>query len=62
MQKKLIVAIVVAIVAVAVIVAGWQLTQLPSPEARPIKIGLVACYEKAEGQDMDRAAKLAEGD
>jgi branched-chain amino acid transport system substrate-binding protein len=59
MQKKLIVAIVVAIVAVAVIVAGWQLTQLPSPEARPIKIGLVACYEKAEGQDMDRAAKLA---
>lgn len=59
MQKKLIVAIVVVIVAVAVIVAGWQLTQLPSPEARPIKIGLVACYEKAEGQDMDRAAKLA---
>jgi branched-chain amino acid transport system substrate-binding protein len=59
MQKKLIVAIVVAIVAVAVIVAGWQLTQLPSPEARLVKIGLVACYEKAEGQDMDRAAKLA---
>ena len=59
MQKKLIVAIVVAIVAVAAIVAGWQLTQLPSAEARPIKIGLVACYEKAEGQDMDRAAKLA---
>ncbi len=59
MQKKLIVAIIVAIVAVAVIVASWQLTQLPSPEARPIKIGLVACYEKAEGQDMDRAAKLA---
>jgi branched-chain amino acid transport system substrate-binding protein len=59
MQKKLIVAIVVVIVAVAAIVAGWQLTQLPSAEARPIKIGLVACYEKAEGQDMDRAAKLA---
>jgi branched-chain amino acid transport system substrate-binding protein len=59
MQKKLIVAIVVAIVAVAVIVAGWQLTQLPSPEARKIKIGLVAGYQLAEGQDMDRAAKLA---
>jgi branched-chain amino acid transport system substrate-binding protein len=59
MQKKLIVAIVVVIVAVAAIVAGWQLTQLPSAEARPIKIGLVACYDKAEGQDMDRAANLA---
>jgi branched-chain amino acid transport system substrate-binding protein len=59
MQKKLIVALVAAIVVIAAVVAGWQLTQLPSPEARPIKIGLVACYEKAEGQDMDRAAKLA---
>jgi branched-chain amino acid transport system substrate-binding protein len=59
MQKKLIVAIVAAIVVIAAVVAGWQLTQLPSPEARPIKIGLVACYEKAEGQDMDRAAKMA---
>jgi branched-chain amino acid transport system substrate-binding protein len=59
MQKKLIVAIVVAIVAVSAIVAGWQLTQVPSAEARPIKIGLVAGYQLAEGQDMDRAAKLA---
>jgi branched-chain amino acid transport system substrate-binding protein len=59
MQKKLIVALVAAIVIIAAVVAAWQLTQLPSPEARPIKIGLVACYEKAEGQDMDRAAKLA---
>jgi branched-chain amino acid transport system substrate-binding protein len=59
MQKNLIIVIVVAIVVVAAIVAGWQLTQMPSPEARSIKIGLVACYEKAEGQDMDRAAKLA---
>jgi len=55
----LIIVIVVAIIVVAAIVAGWQLTQMPSPEARSIKIGLVACYEKAEGQDMDRAAKLA---
>jgi len=30
-----------------------------SSEARPIRIGLVACYDKAEGQDMDRAAKMA---
>jgi len=59
MQKKLIVAVVAAIVIIAVVIAGWQLTQVPSPEARAIKIGLVACYEKAEGQDMDRAAKLA---
>jgi len=59
MQKKLIVAIVVAIVAVSAIVAVWQLTQVPSAEARPIKIGLVAGYQLAEGQDMDRAAKLA---
>jgi branched-chain amino acid transport system substrate-binding protein len=59
MQKKLIVAIVIAIVAVSVIVAAWQLSQVPSPDARPIKIGLVAGYQLAEGQDMDRAAKLA---
>ncbi len=31
----------------------------PSPEARNIKIGLVAGYETAVGQDMDRAAKMA---
>ena len=59
MQKKLIVAIVVAIVAVSAIVAVWQLTQVPSAEARKIKIGLVAGGQLAEGQDMDRAAKLA---
>ena len=63
MQKKIIAIVVVAIVAVSAIIAGWQLTQVPSSEAeseaRSIKIGLVACYEKAEGQDMDRAAKMA---
>ena len=59
MQKSLIVIVVVAIVVVAGIVAAWQLTQVPSAEARPIKIGLVAGYQLAEGQDMDRAAKLA---
>ena len=59
MQKNLIIIIVVAIVVVAAIVAGWQLTQMPSAEARKIKIGLVAGGQLAEGQDMDRAAKLA---
>jgi branched-chain amino acid transport system substrate-binding protein len=59
MQKTLIVVIVVAIVVVAGVVAAWQLTQVPSAEARKIKIGLVAGGQLAEGQDMDRAAKLA---
>jgi branched-chain amino acid transport system substrate-binding protein len=59
MQKNLIILVVVAIVVVAGVVAAWQLTQAPSAEARPIKIGLVAGYQLAEGQDMDRAAKLA---
>ncbi len=59
MQKNLVILVVVAIVVVAGVVAAWQLTQVPSAEARPIKIGLVAGYQLAEGQDMDRAAKLA---
>jgi branched-chain amino acid transport system substrate-binding protein len=59
MQKNLIIIVVIAIVVVAGVVAAWQLTQVPSAEARPIKIGLVAGGQLAEGQDMDRAAKLA---
>ena len=59
MQKSLIVIVVIAIVVVAAVVAAWQLTQVPSAEARNIKIGLVAGSELAEGQDMDRAARLA---
>jgi branched-chain amino acid transport system substrate-binding protein len=59
MQKNLIIMVVIAIVVVAGVVAAWQLTQVPSAEARPIKIGLVAGGQLAEGQDMDRAAKLA---
>ncbi|TRO49702.1 hypothetical protein E2P63_08025 [Candidatus Bathyarchaeota archaeon] len=59
MQKNLIILVIVAIVVVAGVVAAWQLTQVPSAEARPIKIGLVAGYQLAEGQDMDRAARLA---
>jgi branched-chain amino acid transport system substrate-binding protein len=59
MQKTLIIVIVVAIVVVAGIVAGWQLTQVPSVEARNIKIGLVAPYSIPIGPDMDRAARMA---
>ena len=59
MQKNLIIIVVIAIVVVAGVVAGWQLMQVPSAEARKIKIGLVAGYQLAEGQDMDRAARLA---
>jgi len=59
MQKNLIIIVVIAIIVVAGVVAAWQLTQVPSAEARKIKIGLVAGYQLAEGQDMDRAAKLA---
>jgi len=59
MQKSLIVILVVVIIVVAGVAAAWQLTQVPSAEARNIKIGLVAGGQLAEGQDMDRAAKLA---
>ncbi len=59
MQKKLIIVIAVAIIAVAGIVAGWQLTQVPSAEARNIKVGIVAGMQTVEGQDIQRAAQLA---
>jgi branched-chain amino acid transport system substrate-binding protein len=59
MQKKLIIVIVVAIVVIAGIVAGWQLTQVPSAEARNIKLGIVAGSQTVEGRDIQRAAELA---
>ncbi len=59
MQKKLIIVIGIAIIAVAGIVAGWQLTQVPSAEARNIKVGIVAGMQTVEGQDIQRAAQLA---
>jgi ABC-type branched-subunit amino acid transport system substrate-binding protein len=73
MQTKILGIVVIVIIAVAAI-AAWQLAPTfsasqpstsPSPsgaassDARPIKIGLVAPYQKAEGEDMDRAARLA---
>jgi len=56
-NKKLLAAIVIVIVIVAASAAVWQLMLVPSEQT--VKIGLVACYDKAEGQDMDRAAKMA---
>ncbi len=59
MQKKLLAVIVVVIIVVAA-VAAFQLTpKAASPEARNIKIGLVAPLSTSIGQDMDRAAQMA---
>jgi branched-chain amino acid transport system substrate-binding protein len=62
MQKKLVAILgvaVIAIIVVAAFVASGQFTGTPSADARSIKIGLVACSERAEGDDMNRAAQLA---
>lgn len=62
MQKKLMAILGVAIIAVilvAALVASGQFGAAPSAEARAIKIGVVACSERAEGNDMNRAAELA---
>jgi len=49
--------VVVVIVAVAAVV--WQMSPAPSAEARNIKMGIVAGMQSVEGQDIERAAKLA---
>ena len=54
-NTKLVAAVVIVIVAVAAVVAVWQLM----PASETIKIGLVAPLEIPVGQDMDRAAKMA---
>ncbi len=51
--------VIIAIVLVAAFVAVGQLYSVPSSDARPIKIGLVACSQRPEGDDMNRAAQLA---
>jgi len=56
-NNKIIAAVIVVIIVAAASVAVWQLMLAPSEQT--IKIGLVACYDRAEGQDMDRAAKMA---
>ncbi len=60
MQKKILAILVIVIIAVAAI-AAFQLTTKPaSPDARDIKIGLVAPISGSPiGQDMERAARLA---
>jgi len=60
LQRKILAIIVIVIIAVAAI-AAFQLTTKPaSPDARDIKIGLVAPISGSPiGQDMERAARLA---
>mgnify|MGYP001072874004 CR=1 FL=1 len=61
-NKKILAVLAAVIVVAAVLVAVWQLYLIPlspSPEARPIKIGLVAPLSRPVGPDMDRAAKMA---
>ena len=57
MNKRILGAIVVVIVVAAVFVAAWQLN-LFTP-AQTIKIGVVAGMQTVEGQDIERAARLA---
>ena len=58
-NKKILGLLVIVIVVVAVAVAVWQMTPAPSAEARNIKMGIVAGMQTVEGQDIERAAKLA---
>ncbi|MCL5877342.1 MAG: ABC transporter substrate-binding protein [Candidatus Bathyarchaeota archaeon] len=61
MQKKMLLALVVVVIVVVSAVAAIQLMPKPaSPEARNIKIGLVAPVSGSPiGQDMERAARMA---
>ena len=62
MQKKMMIILGVAIIAIIIVsafVAVGQFYSVPSTDARPIKIGLVACSQRPEGDDMNRAAQLA---
>lgn len=62
MNKRILAALAVVIIIVAAVVAMWQLNLFapaPSPEARNIRIGVVAGMQTVEGQDIDRAARLA---
>jgi branched-chain amino acid transport system substrate-binding protein len=59
LQKKILAILVVVIIAIAA-VAAIQLTPKPvSPDARNIKIGLVAPMSSSIGQDMKKAAEMA---
>jgi len=62
MNRRILAAIVVVIIVIAAFVAMWQLNLFapaPSAEARNIKMGIVAGMQTVEGQDIERAARLA---
>jgi len=62
MNKRILAALAVVIIVAALFVAMWQLNLLspaPSAEARNIKVGIVAGMQTVEGQDIERAARLA---
>jgi len=59
MQKKIL-ALIVAVILIVAAVATWQLLpKAASPDARNIKIGLVAPMGSSIGQDMQKAAQMA---
>jgi branched-chain amino acid transport system substrate-binding protein len=59
-QKKILAILIVVIIAIAAIAALEFYPKAPSPDARDIKIGLVAPISGSPiGQDMERAANLA---
>ncbi len=57
MNNRIIAALVIVIVAIAAVVALWQLNVFAPSQT--IKVGVVAGMQTAEGQDIDRAAQLA---
>ena len=62
MNKRILAAVAIVIIIAATFVALWQLNVFapaPSAEARTIKVGIVAGMQTVEGQDIERAAKLA---
>jgi branched-chain amino acid transport system substrate-binding protein len=62
MNKRILAAVAVVIIVAALFVTMWQLnlfSPAPSAEARNIKIGIVAGMLTVEGQDIERAARLA---
>jgi branched-chain amino acid transport system substrate-binding protein len=62
MNRRILAALAIVIIVAAAFVAMWQLNVFappPSAEARDIKIGIVAGMQTVEGQDIERAAKLA---
>jgi len=62
MNKRILAVVAIVIIVAAAFVAMWQLnvfSPAPSAEARNIKMGIVAGMQTVEGQDIERAAKLA---